>query len=154
MMRLVLAACVLAVSACAPTQDTKQSATQETQVTNSAVPAPTPGDVATRITAEQNGQTVNVAIGQRFAVELVGVPTAGYVWSAKTLPAFVQAAGEASGNTTQAQSQPGFVGGNHWEVLIFTATAAGTGELVLEQRRPWESNEPANNTFRVTIVAR
>jgi len=38
-------------------------------------------------------------------------------------------------------------------VLMFSATAAGTGEIVIEQRRPWETNEPANNTFRVTIVA-
>jgi hypothetical protein len=37
---------------------------------------------------------------------------------------------------------------------MFVATQAGTGELVLEQRRPWESDEPPADTFRVTIVAR
>ena len=37
---------------------------------------------------------------------------------------------------------------------MFSATAAGTGELVIEQRRPWETDEPASDTFRVTIVAR
>jgi hypothetical protein len=37
---------------------------------------------------------------------------------------------------------------------MFSATAAGTGELVMEQRRPWETDEPPNDTFRVTIVAR
>ncbi|MBC7770729.1 MAG: protease inhibitor I42 family protein [Phycisphaerales bacterium] len=123
-------------------------------MTNASVPAPTPNDVATRITVAQNGQTVEVAVNQRFAVELVGVPTAGYVWAPATLPAFIQRAGEASGDTVAAQSQPGYTGGNHWEVTMFVATAPGTGELVLEQRRPWESNEPASDTFRVTIVAR
>ena len=88
-----------------------------------------------------------------FAVELVGVPTAGYVWAPAQVPAFITRAGEASGNTTAAQSQPGYVGGNHWEVLMFAATTPGTGELVIEQRRPWESTEPASGTFRVTIVA-
>ena len=83
----------------------------------------------------------------------MGVPTAGYVWQAKQVPAFLSAAGETSGNTTSAQNQPGFAGGNHWEVLMFSATAAGSGDLVLEQRRPWETNEPASQTFRVTIVA-
>jgi predicted secreted protein len=144
---------VLALAACTPSGESpKEDATTEPQQ-QQGVAAPTPEDVAVRITAEQNGQTVNVGVNQRFAVELIGVPTAGYVWEPAQLPAFVTRAGEASGNTTQAQSQPGFTGGNHWEVLMFTATAAGTGELVIEQRRPWESTEPANQTFRVTIVA-
>ena len=56
---------------------------------NGAVAAPTPDDVAVRITAAQNGQTVNVAVGQRFAIELVGVPTAGYVWTPTQAPAFL-----------------------------------------------------------------
>ena len=148
-MRFALCACALLMACAAPASEEVAPVS-----TNTSVPAPTPAAVTTRIGADQNGQTVNVAIGQRFAVELVGVPTAGYVWSAKTVPAFLSAAGETSGNTTSAQSQPGFVGGNHWEVLMFSATAAGSGELVLEQRRPWETDEPANATFRVTIVAR
>jgi predicted secreted protein len=139
---------VLALGACAPTETPKQEGGQQ------MLPAPTPQDVAVRINAAQNGQTVEVGVNQRFAVELVGVPTAGYVWQPAQMPDFVTRAGEASGNTTQAQSQPGYTGGNHWEVLMFTATAAGTGDLVLEQRRPWESTEPATETFRVTIVAR
>jgi inhibitor of cysteine peptidase len=36
---------------------------------------------------------------------------------------------------------------------MFSATAPGTGELVIEQRRPWETTEPASQTFRVTITA-
>ena len=150
-MKLALCAMALgALVACAPAQQ----AHEEAPVTSSsAVPAPTPQDVAVRITAEQNGQMVRVGVNQRFAIELVGVPTAGYVWAPATVPAFITRAGEASGNTTQAQRQPRFTGGNHWEVTILTATAAGTGEIVMEQRRPWETNEPANQTFRITIHA-
>ncbi|MCC6786929.1 MAG: protease inhibitor I42 family protein [Hyphomonadaceae bacterium] len=150
MIRSALFAAALALAACTPAQEAKEEAAP---VANNSVPAPTPNDVAVRITQEQNGQTVNVGVNQRFAIELVGVPTAGYVWAPATVPAFITRAGEASGNTTQAQSQPGFTGGNHWEVTIFTATAAGTGEIVMEQRRPWETNEPANQTFRITIHA-
>lgn len=150
MMRMGLIAVALVLAACTQAQEAKT----EAPVANNAVPAPTPQDVTVRITAAQAGQMVEVAVGQRFAVELVGVPTAGYVWAPAQVPAFVTRAGEASGNTSQAQSQPGFTGGNHWEVLMFSATAAGTGELVMEQRRPWETNEPPNDTFRVTIVAR
>lgn len=152
MIRSVLFAAAIALAACTPGQEAKEEVAPVAS-TNGAVAAPTPSDVATRITAEQNGHTVNVAVGQRFAIELVGVPTAGYVWAPKTVPAFLALAGETSGNTSQAQSQPGFTGGNHWEVTMFTATAAGTGEIVMEQRRPWETTEPANATFRVTIHA-
>lgn len=149
MIRVMLMAAALV--ACTPAQEAKQ---ETGPVSNQAVPAPTPSDVAVRITAAQAGQTVEVGVNQRFAIELVGVPTAGYLWAPAQMPAFVTAAGEASGNTTQAQSQPGFVGGNHWEVSMFVANAPGTGEIVMEQRRPWETNEPASDVFRVTIVAR
>ena len=148
MIRVMLMAAALA--ACTPAQEAKE---ETAPVTNRQVAAPTPNDVPVRITAEQAGQTIEVAVNQRFAVELVGVPTAGYVWTPAQVPEFLTRAGEATGNTTQAQSQPGFTGGNHWEVLMFAATAPGTGELVLEQRRPWEANEPPNNVFRVTITA-
>jgi predicted secreted protein len=151
MIRSALLACTLVLAACTPAQEAKE----ETPVANNsgAVAAPTPDDIAVRINAAQNGQVVNVAVNQRFAIELVGVPTAGYVWAPVQVPAFITRAGETSGATTQAQSQPGFTGGNHWEVTMFSATAPGTGEIVMEQRRPWETDEPANQTFRVTIVA-
>lgn len=139
------------VAACAPAQEAKNEAGMPT---NSSIPAPTPGDVAVRITAAQAGARVEVPLNQRFAIELVGIPTAGYVWQPAQLPAFVSRAGEAGGNTTAAQNQPGFAGGSHWEVLMFVATAPGEGEVVLEQRRPWEASEPPVEVFRVTIVAR
>jgi predicted secreted protein len=142
----------LSLMACAPVPAAEEKAAPPEA--GDALPAPTPGDVAVRIGADQAGQTVEVAVGQKFAVELIGVPTAGYLWALAQAPAFVTASGEASGPTTQAQTQPDFAGGNHWEVFVFTATVAGEGELVFEQRRPWESDEPPANTFRVRIVAR
>ena len=148
MMRMLVAVLALGfLGACAPQEEVEEAPVSQ------AVPAPTPDDVVVRITADQAGQTINVAVNQRFAIELVGVPTAGYVWTPAQIPAFVTRAGEAQGNTVPQQSQPGYTGGNHWEVLMFSATGAGTGEIVIEQRRPWETNEPANATFRVTIVA-
>lgn len=149
-MRASILALALLAAACTP--ESEEEATPP--AANSEVAAPTPDDVAVHITAEQAGQTVEVGVNQRFAIELVGVPTAGYIWTPAQVPDFVTRAGEATGNTSAAQSQPGFTGGNHWEVLMFSATGPGTGEIVVEQRRPWETNEPANATFRVTITAR
>lgn len=148
-MRFAVVALALLAAACGPDEDVSPASP-----VNGEVAAPTPDDVAVRITAEQAGQTVEVGVNQRFAIELVGVPTAGYIWTPAQMPAFVQRAGEASGNTTQAQAQPGFTGGNHWEVTMFVATAPGTGEIVMEQRRPWETEEAPTAIFRVTVTAR
>lgn len=148
-LRVCAAAAVLALtSACTPVEDEPRQ-----DPSQAALAAPTPGDVAVRIGAAQEGQSVQVAVNQRFAVELVGVPTAGYVWTPAQMPGFLTRAGETSGPTIAAQNQPGYTGGNHWEVLMFAATAAGTGELVLEQRRPWETDQPPADVFRVTITA-
>lgn len=147
-MRAILFGLALFAAACTPEEETV------TPPVNAPVAAPTPDDVVVHITAEQAGQTVEVGVNQRFAIELVGVPTAGYTWQPGELPAFVQRAGEASGNTIAEQSQPGYTGGNHWEVTMFVATGPGTGEIVMEQKRPWESDEAPVDTFRVTVTAR
>lgn len=152
MIRMFVVACALALGACTSGEDARQEQPAVSE-NERAVPAPTPHDVTVRIGAAQNGQSVEVPLNQRFAVELVGVPTAGYQWAPTQMPPFLTRAGEAAGNTVAAQSQPGYTGGNHWEVFMFSATAAGTGELVFEQRRPWETDQPASDTFRVTIVA-
>jgi inhibitor of cysteine peptidase len=147
MMRMLVVVLALAGAACTP------EAEDEDAVAGSTLPAPTPDDVAVRIAAGQAGETINVGVNQRFAVELIGVPTAGYQWIPAQVPDFLTRAGEAGGNTTPDQNEPGFAGGNHWEILMFAATAPGTGELVLEQRRPWETEEAPADSFRVTIVA-
>ncbi len=149
MMRVILLAAALA--ACVPVAPNQEGAPMSAP---QSLPAPTPADVPVRIDATKNGQSIEVRVGQRFAVELIGVPTAGYLWAPARTPAFIARAGEAGGNTTTAQSQPGFAGGSHWEVFVFAATAPGSGELVLEQRRPWETSEPPSDIFRITIVAR
>lgn len=151
-MRFALISTALLAAACAPQQAPAPDAPRPANT--SALPAPTPSDVGVHVNDTQDGQSVSVAVNERFAIELVGVPTAGYQWAPARMPAFLTRAGEASGPTSAAQNQPGFAGGNHWEVLMFAATAPGSGELVLEMRRPWESGEPPARSFRVTIVAR
>jgi inhibitor of cysteine peptidase len=155
MIRFAVFALAIFAAACTQpqTQTPSQAPAPGANANNGALPAPTPSDVAIRINAAQDGQSVQVGINQRFAVELVGVPTAGYQWAPAQMPAFLTRAGEASGPTIASQNQPGYAGGSHWEVLMFAATGPGSGELVLEQRRPWETTEPPAHTFRVTIVA-
>ncbi|MBI1339368.1 hypothetical protein GC169_04045 [bacterium] len=118
------------------------------------LPPPRIADATHTITVADQGKKIEIATGETLAVALVGVPTAGYLWSAGKTPDFLRAAGESGGPTSTAQMLPGFAGGSHWEVLAFEVTGPGEGDLVLEQRRPWESDEPATDMFSVHIVAR
>lgn len=116
--------------------------------------APTPADVATKITAASDGQNVTVKAGTKIAVELIGTPTAGYVWKVTEKPAFLEAAGEYGGPTSAAQLEPGFAGGNHWEAFLFTVTGAGEGELRFEQGRPWEDKSDGDGAaFSIYLIA-
>jgi inhibitor of cysteine peptidase len=160
MHRVWIAVAAFALAACVPTYQEAPAPTPApapapapalAPPASGAVPAPTPASVSQRLTASDDGRTISVPLGGRFAVELVGVPTAGYVWQVDEKPAFLSDAVESSGNTTRAQSKPGFTGGNHWEVFVFTANGAGQARLKLGQRRPWEKNEPPTQTFTVTI---
>jgi predicted secreted protein len=119
-----------------------------------SIAAPTKPGVETRITSSDAGNVINVRVGTKIAVELVGVPTAGYMWSAVKTPPFLKADGDMSGPTSEAQLQPGFAGGNHWEVFFFDVESAGDGELKLEQRRVWDEEGPAEAEFFVTVKAR
>jgi predicted secreted protein len=140
-----------ALAACATPNDAG-AAPKETRAFN-AIAAPTRDDVAREITGADNGTTVAVKAGTTISVALSGIPTAGYLWSVVEAPSFLEAAGEDSGPTSEAQLQPGFSGGRHWEVFYFRVTGEGEGVLRLEQRRPWEDDEPPADEFSVAIVA-
>jgi predicted secreted protein len=149
----IAAACAPQPAAEAPSPAGKAIIVEKPGV-NTALPAPAVPGAVTRIRAADAGKTITVSVGETFQIELVGVPTAGYLWAPKATPAFLEKTAEIGGATTTAQRQPGFAGGNHWEVFAFRATAAGTGVVQLEQRRPWEKTEPPSNSFSVTITAR
>lgn len=125
----------------------------ETSSGGEALAPPTPGAVRMHIRAPQSGLTVPVKVGEPFAIELIGIPTAGYVWSVLEAPPFLVSGGMAGGPTIAAQRQPGYAGGNHWEIFMYTAQRAGSGTVKLEQRRPWEKDQPPTDTFSVTIAA-
>lgn len=141
-------AALLVVCACAA-----DKAAPEPPQKQRAIDAPTPADVAMRITALDDGQNVTVKVGTKVGVELAGIPTAGYLWAVTEQPAFLEAAGEYGGPTSTAQLQEGFTGGRHWEGFLFNVTAAGEGALRLEQKRPWEDDEPPADEFSVYLFA-
>jgi predicted secreted protein len=131
---------------------TAGSAAKTCAFVDRSLPAPTAEGVVQTLTADDAGKTVEMTVGEKIAVALVGVPTAGYVWAVSSPPAFVKATDGPGGATSTAQFTPGFAGGSHWEVVIIEGVAAGEGEITLAQRRPWEDKgEPDASTFKFTL---
>ena len=122
------------------------------QAASSDLPAPKAGGVTRNFTAADKGKTIEMKVGEKISISLVGIPTAGYVWAADAAPTFVIVSDGPSGPTISAQKQPGYTGGNHWEVLVVEAVKAGDGELVLAMRRPWEKkSDPDAEKFAVKL---
>lgn len=146
MLARVLSSCCILTVGCTlpPSPDPEEKASL-------TLPAPKTPEAPLRITAADAGKTFTIQTGQTFAVEMIGIPTAGYSWNVVNVPKIFVPAGETGGATHRDQLQPGFAGGHHWEVLLFKATSVGAGTLQLEQRRAWESNKPALKTFKVKI---
>lgn len=148
-MKKILAIAVIVLAAACASSEAPSAPTNG----SSSLAAPTPDGVALVVTESDDGQNVTIKAGQTIAVELIGVPTAGYMWTPTETPAFLEAAGDYGGPTSSAQLEPGFAGGSHWEGFLFKAKAAGEGALRFEQRRPWEDDEPPVDEFSIYLFA-
>ncbi|MFN7179984.1 protease inhibitor I42 family protein [Hyphomonas sp.] len=103
--------------------------------------------------ADKKGQTVSLKVGETLRIELVSIPTAGYVWTVVEAPAFMEAVGETTRGTDPAhQNLPGFTGGDHYLGFDYVAKAAGTGTFKLTEGRPWETEEPPMDTYELTVT--
>lgn len=104
--------------------------------------------------ADRNGGSVSVPAGAVLRVELLTVPTAGYVWQIVEQPDFLSLVAENTRPTDPAyQNLPGFTGGNHYMSFDLEARAAGTGTIRLIEGRPWETDEPPEATYELTVTA-
>ncbi|MBA3069025.1 MAG: protease inhibitor I42 family protein [Hyphomonas sp.] len=103
--------------------------------------------------ADKKDTTVTMKIGETLRIELVSIPTAGYVWNLVETPAFMEPAGEGTRATDPAhQEMAGFTGGNHFLSFDFIPKAAGTGTFKLTEGRPWETDEEPMDRFEVTVT--
>lgn len=131
----------------------KSGATTKTcMIKTRSLPAPTVDGVVRALEEKDAGASVDMKVGEKISVALVGIPTAGYVWGAASPPAFIKTTDGPGGATSTAQYTPGFAGGSHWEVVVVEALAAGEGEITLAQRRPWETTaDPDAKTFKFKL---
>jgi inhibitor of cysteine peptidase len=95
---------------------------------------------------------VSVKVGQTLVVTLASNPSTGYSWAISTAPD--SAVLTQDGDITYTATNPDVVmpGSGGSETVRFTATAAGTTTVVLDYRRPWETDVPPVETVTIDVT--
>ncbi len=108
-----------------------------------------PDTVITVINQSQNGDTVNIKVGDTIDVQLAGNPTTGYTWrllaSSRSFP--LQ-------NEEYVPDMPELAGSGGTYHFTFTADAFSLGHtfnLQFAYFRSWEGADSALETFNVTV---
>lgn len=88
---------------------------------------------------------IQVAVGDRFAIELAGNPTTGYTWQIHVDSQHLELLSQ--------EFEPGGegVGAGGQEVFRFRVLAAGETEIACEYRRPWDKEVRDTKRFRVVV---
>jgi inhibitor of cysteine peptidase len=93
-----------------------------------------------------------VKVGQTLVITLASNPSTGYSWTVSGVPD--SAVLSQDGDITYAATNPDVVmpGSGGSETVRFTATAAGTTTIVLDYRRPWETDVPPVETVTIDVT--
>ena len=106
-----------------------------------------PGDV----TVTASGSAA-LKVGQTLVITLASNPSTGYGWTVSGAPDSAVLAQD--GDITYTATNPDVVmpGSGGSETVRFTATAAGTTTVVLDYRRPWETDVPPVETVTIDVT--
>jgi hypothetical protein len=137
----------LALALCAPLAFAQKAPPED------ALAPPAPED-AVHVGAAQAGETIKARVGGKIAIELVSTPSAGLSWLVTERPDFLGAPMFKTGPLIEAQTRPGFTGGDRWQVYVLDVTGAGTGEVKLDQKSAADRAGPPVATFSFTVEAR
>jgi inhibitor of cysteine peptidase len=100
------------------------------------------------VTAKEEGTKVKLARGDLLQVRLEALPSAGYSWQVARL----------NEQQLKAEGKPEFekpakkvIGAKTTQVLRFRAEKAGTSDLELHYKRPFEKDKAPAKTFKLTV---
>jgi predicted secreted protein len=103
------------------------------------------------VTKADADKTVAVSPGQTLEVVLDGNPSTGFTWTVASEPEFLKSEGEP---TFASEAETGVVGAGGKQTLAFSVTATGKGSLNLTYLRPWETDTPPAETFKVEVESK
>jgi predicted secreted protein len=115
-----------------------------------AIRAASQAQVTLRAPAD-SGATVNLKAGDRFAIEVEGNVSTGYVWQVIEQPAGCQQTQTATGGGQNEGGADDRVGTPARRTFVFECSAIGEGTMRMEYRRPWEKDKKADKTFRIAV---
>ncbi|GAB2638909.1 protease inhibitor I42 family protein [Nocardia goodfellowii] len=147
---LVILLLGLAVAACGTDSgDEHAGHTSTPPVTSGGSETPVPQGGAVTVTNADNGQERKLNTGQRLVVRLPSNPSTGYGWQVTGLDQNVV---KQAGDREYVSDQPVMPGTPGTEVWTFTGDAAGSTQLKMEYKRPWEQGVEPAETFTVVLV--
>jgi inhibitor of cysteine peptidase len=104
-------------------------------------------DKAVTVTDKEDKGKVTVPKGGALVVKLPITTGTGYTWViAKNADQL-----KPVGKSTIEKADKPVPGARTTQVFRFDAAAAGTSELTLEYKRPFEKDKPAAKTYRITV---
>ena len=95
--------------------------------------------------ATDSGTAVTVSVGDVVTIQLDSNPSTGYSWGVPTDLGILALTDERWIEDSDLVGAPGVT------ELEFEVIASGSWTLDLEYRRPWVTDEPAEQTFTVTF---
>lgn len=103
------------------------------------------------VTSNDPPGTVTIVPGQELVVRLRSNPSTGFQWTLADDPRSVlMPIGQARYVPDAAGA--GRVGAGGSEAWTFRAKRTGAEDLVFRYRRPWESNDPPAQVFRLGVL--
>lgn len=153
---LGLSAALLLAAACAPQAPQQSAPTSDgaTRPETNPPPAPAASTAAPRVVgAADAGQTIRLAPGQRLQIEVIGVPTAGYLWRVGRIDDGWSLIDTTSRPENPAGRAAGMSGGQDWSVFLLEAPGPRPRSITLIYGRPWELDAGARPTETLTFTA-
>jgi inhibitor of cysteine peptidase len=109
-----------------------------------------PASSTTTITDQDNGSDVDLSAGGTLIVKLPSNPSTGYGWAVAGDPAPLKLQKRSYQKNTKSHA----AGAPGMQILQFSASSTGMGNLVVEYRRSWEYNTPPAKSFNVRVNVR
>jgi predicted secreted protein len=110
----------------------------------------TPEQSTKQLTDADNGNSIELSVGDKIEIELPGNPTTGFQWEVSDVDSIILSPiGEP-----EFKPSSNAVGSGGNVILRFEAVGAGQTELKLIHHRPFEKNVPPIQTFEVIVTVK
>lgn len=113
---------------------------------------PSSDPLEVNLTQQDNGETIRVKQGGVIFIQLEGNPTTGYTWEVETVDnSYLVLSGEPQFEGEQDVGEDQLLGAGGQFLFAFDAIKAGTTDLRLVYRRPFEPDIDPIEVFSVQI---